>query len=346
VVISIIAVLIALLLPAVQAAREAARRSQCVNNLKQLGLATANYLSANSETFPILFVDNYKTPPFASYDDAQNWSQHARLLPYLEAGPIYNAINFSFGARWGPTTSPDDAAGGLYSVINGTVITAQVSSFLCPSDTNPGRANNSLIAGRPTAVSNYPSNLGLHRGYNGWHTNGPAYVISSWDSVFTTPVRLSSVTDGTSNTVLFSEWIKGEGVTPATGKDGLLMIYTKPSSAPGDYVDGGTSALDWQAAQACQGQGTTRNWSWKGEWVFYGKTMHYTHSQTPNRRSCTQGDFGRAGDMIAASSNHPGGVNVVLADGSVRFIKNSVNYQAWYALATINMGETISSDAF
>jgi prepilin-type processing-associated H-X9-DG protein len=123
------------------------------------------------------------------------------------------------------------------------------------------------------------------------------------------------------------------------------MVYTKPSSVQ-DYVDGGTSALDWQGAQACQGQGTTRNWSWKGEWVFYGKTMHYTHSQTPNRRSCTQGDFGRAGDMIAASSNHPGGVNVALADGSVRFIKNSVNYQAWYALATVSGGEALSSDAY
>jgi len=327
----------------VQAAREAARRAQCVNNLKQLGLATANYLSNNTETFPLLFVDQYNSSG-GHQAEAQNWSQHARLLPYLEAGPIYNAINFSVGARWG-TDIGDDAAGGSYSLINATVITAQVSSFLCPSDGNPGRANNSLIFGKPTAVGSYPSNLGLHRGYNGWHTNGPAYIISSWDGVFTSPVRLSSVTDGTSNTVLFSEWIKGEGIDPATAKDGLTMVYTKPSSVQ-DYVDGGTSALDWQGAQACQGQGTTRNWSWKGEWVFYGKTMHYTHSQTPNRRSCTQGDFGRAGDMIAASSSHPGGVNVALADGSVRFIKNSVNYQAWYGLATINMGEAISSDAF
>jgi prepilin-type N-terminal cleavage/methylation domain-containing protein/prepilin-type processing-associated H-X9-DG protein len=355
VVIAIIAVLIALLLPAVQAAREAARRAQCTNNLKQLGLAMANYLSSNDGTLPMLFNDNYglaSDGPLNGFD-AQNWSQHARLLPYMEQQPAFNAANFAVGARWGPgSVSNDPAAGGTYSVINGTVLGLQVSSFLCPSDPNIGRAGNSqIIVGQltpvNTATGSYPSNLGLHRGYNNWRTNGPNYILSDWDGAFMgTTTNLQTFTDGTSNTAIFSEWIKGTGIDPTVSKDGLGIVYTKTGD-PGDFVNPPYPPfylLDQKAAKACDSS-TTRNWSWKGEWVYYGKTFHYTHSQTPNRRSCTQGDFGRVGDMISAASFHPGGVNVLFMDGSTRFIKSTVNIQAWYAIATPNGGEIISSDA-
>jgi prepilin-type N-terminal cleavage/methylation domain-containing protein/prepilin-type processing-associated H-X9-DG protein len=355
VVIAIIGVLIALLLPAVQAAREAARRAQCTNNLKQLGLAMHNYLDGNRGMFPPLFVDNYTggRQPCAGCDDAQNFSQHARLLPYLEQQPLYNAINWSFGARWGPGVSNDPAAGGLYSVINGTVIVTQISSLLCPSDDNIGRATNSEIiigqvAPAPTAVSSYPSNIGLHRGYNAWRTNGPGYIATQWDNELKVNVSLQKVTDGTSNTAIFSEWIRGTGVDPNRSKDGLGVVYVRPTT-PGDYVDPPYAPgyqLDRQAALNCQNSSVTRSWTWKGEWAFYGKTMEYSHTQTPNRRSCETGDFGRLGTLISASSNHPGGVNVVMADGSVHFVKTTVNYQSWYALATIDGGEVISADSY
>ncbi len=349
VVIAIIAVLIALLLPAVQSAREAARRAQCTNNLKQLGLAMQNYLSANDGMTPMLFVDNLTNGGV----DQQNFSQHARLLPYIEQSTIYNSINFSVGARWGNgSVSPDPDSGGLYSVINGTAITTQVASFLCPSDTGIGRAGNSqVVVGQPnqpyTSTCNYPSNLGLHRGYNGWVPNGPTYVSTSWDDKLKGTVSLTNFIDGTSNTAIFSEWIKGPGTDPGqpSTPDGLGMVYDQPP-VPGPYV--GTPLpmyqLDFQAAQSCQST-TKRNWGWKGEWAMYGKTMHYTHTQTPNRRSCINGDWGRMGDTIAASSSHPGGVNMVFMDGSVRFIKSSINYQAYYAIATPNGGEVVSSDS-
>jgi len=349
VVIAIIAVLIALLLPAVQSAREAARRAQCVNNLKQIGLAWHNYLSANDEMTPMLFVDNITNGGL----DQQNQSQLARLLPYLEQNPVYNSMNFSVGARWGPGVSNDPAAAGLYGTINGTAICAQVASFLCPSDSQPGRASNSQIIlgqlnGPYTATGSYPSNLGLHRGYNNWRVNGPTYMVSPWDLSTGNPVKLRDFLDGTSNTAIFSEWIKGTGVDPASSKDGLGIVYTRPGNPPDSvnppYAPG--YVLDYTAAQNCQTQGLTRNWTWKGEWVFYGKTFHYTHSQPPNRRSCTEGDFGRLGDMISASSSHPGGVNMLFGDGSVRFIKSSVNYLAYYALATPQGGEVLSSDAY
>jgi prepilin-type processing-associated H-X9-DG protein len=281
------------------------------------------------------------------------------MLPYLEQQSVYNAINFAFGARWGNSSlgsvPNDPAAGGIYSAFNGTALVIQISSFLCPSDTMPGRASNSqIIAGQNpasppfTSTCNYPSNLGLHRGFNGWRPNGPTYMSSSWDGAMKGTIALDDFDDGTSNTVIFSEWIKGEGVDPTTARDGLAVVYTKPSSSP-DFVDAPYPPgyqLDFQAAQICQTQGLTRNWTWKGEWAMYGKTMHYSHTQMPNRRSCTQGDFGRFGDMIAASSFHPGGINALFADGTVRFVKSSVSYQSWYAIATPANSEVVSADSF
>jgi len=356
VVIAIIAVLIALLLPAVQAAREAARRAQCTNNLKQLGLAMANYGSANDGAVPMLFVDDYR--PAASYpcpgcDNGQNFGQLTRLLPYIEQNPVYNSINFNFGARWGGSAGGNDpGAGGMYSVINGTAITVQVSAFLCPSDPNPGRAGDSQIfvgqiTPKPTATTSYPSNIGLYRGYNNWRTNGPSYIASTWDTALSTPVSLVTFTDGTSNTAIFSEWIKGSGTDPNSTKDGLGVVYRGPDT-PGNFVAPPYApgyVLDYQASQNCQNTSNIRGWTWKGEWAYYGKTLSYSHTQTPNRRSCEGKDFGRGGSMISASSYHPGGVNMLFLDGSVRFIKSSVNYQAYYAIATPNGGEVVSADA-
>ena len=136
VVIAIIAVLIALLLPAVQAAREAARRSQCINNLKQIGLAMHNYHSSN-DTFPMGATFNRPAVP----STWNNWSAQAMMLNFMEQAPLFNSINLGFESRGEP---------GL----NSTVYNSKINSFLCPSDTNAGRANmNSYYASIGTTTS-------------------------------------------------------------------------------------------------------------------------------------------------------------------------------------------------
>jgi len=352
VVIAIIGVLIALLLPAVQAAREAARRAQCTNNLKQIGLAYHNYLSSNGDMTPPSCSDDGPTW-MAANPTGQNFSQHARILPYLEQTQTYNAINFSWPARWGGPdvgNPPDNgAAGRLGGAINATAMTVQINSFLCPSDPNPGVSGRYTLPPNPLSkligATNYPNNFGLNRHLNNWQPNGPSYVSSSWDGAIQKTVNLATFVDGTSNTVIFSEWVKG----PAQGspwKDGLGGVYTGPSS---DFqLALGPVNGDWVQAQACSNNGTAQNWGWKGEWWIFGGSMIYSHTQPPNRRACVYSNVGVDGrgtsTMVGASSLHPGGVNALFGDGSVKFVKSTVNYIPWYAVATPNGGETVSAD--
>ncbi|MHB1558184.1 MAG: DUF1559 family PulG-like putative transporter [Isosphaeraceae bacterium] len=357
VVIAIISVLIALLLPAVQSAREAARRSQCLNNLRQIGLAMQNYISAN-EALPPVSVDQQWTSNRQQIPQPhQNWSQHARLLPYMEQQVLFNAINWSFGARgsdgdtvyhYGGSNPPDGASGGGDSVPQMTVLTTQVATFLCPSDFHPGSSATFPVNGTNKLVgsSNYASNIGLNRRLTGWVLNGPNYVASSWDPTVNSTTDLATFQDGTTYTAIFSEWIKGEAVPTRAAKDGLSEIYNLGGNSD-------TYPSDLKAAMVCNSvpiNAHNRESQWKGEWWAYGGTMIYSHTQTPNRTNCLYHDIvldARATiTMLAASSYHPGGVNVLFMDGGVRFIKNGVSYPTWYALATPHGNEAISSDSF
>jgi prepilin-type N-terminal cleavage/methylation domain-containing protein/prepilin-type processing-associated H-X9-DG protein len=360
VVISIIALLIALLLPAVQSAREAARRAQCTNNLKQIGLAMHSYVSANIALPPVC-VDQARDGTGKPIPQPhQNWSQHARLLPFLEQQVAYDAINWSFGARgsdgdtvYNDRNPPDNANGGNDSLPQMTVLTLQIGAFLCPSDPNPGSSGTFAVGGANKLVgaSNYPCNIGLNRRITGgapdlsWKINGPNYVASGWDSSVNATTDLASFTDGTSATAIFSEWVKGQAVPTGSSRNGLPEVYNLGQNS--DFF-----RTDYQFMQLCNTVPITnanQQWQWKGEWWGYGATMIYSHTQTPNRTSCVYHDINQDGrgtiTMISASSNHPGGVNVLFMDGSVRFVKNSVNYVSWYAIATPNYGEIVSSDS-
>src|SRR3954451_13605370 len=186
VVIAIIAVLIALLLHAVQAAREAARRSQCVNNIKQMGLAVMNYESSNGTL-----------PPTGNAAVSNSFSMKPRILYFMEQAQAYNALNQSF-----PYSDPT----------NWSVRTIQINSFLCPSDANVPSTTSTLNGvTKQVGYSNYGNNIGTCY-YTFGSIDGPAYRIGGEPNV-----TLAAITDGTSNTVIWSEWVMG---TYRKGTDG------------------------------------------------------------------------------------------------------------------------------
>jgi prepilin-type N-terminal cleavage/methylation domain-containing protein/prepilin-type processing-associated H-X9-DG protein len=361
VVVAIIAVLVGMLLPAVQSARESARRTQCSNNLKQIGLGMHNYISANIALPPVSidWVWNTAGEPIA--EPHQNWSQHARLLPYLERQVAYNEINWWYGSRWSDGNTvytdhnpPDNASGGADSIPQMSVLTLQIATFLCPSDFNPGSSGTFLLdgVGKRVGASNYASNIGLNRRITGgrpdasWLMNGPNYVASNWDKSVSNTSTMATFVDGASNTAIFSEWIKGQGVATGHAQNGLGEVYNLGENS-------NFYSTDIQFAQLCDRvpiNSANQQWQWKGEWWAYGGTMIYSHTQKPNRTNCVYHDINQDSrasiTMIAASSYHPGGVNVLFMDGSVRFVKNGVSYAPWYAIATPDQGESVSSESF
>jgi prepilin-type N-terminal cleavage/methylation domain-containing protein/prepilin-type processing-associated H-X9-DG protein len=334
VVIAIIAVLIALLLPAVQAAREAARRAQCINNLKQIGLALHNYHSSIG-SFPI---GSSNQPPTigAGNESWSSWSALSMMLPYMEQTPTYNAINFYYGAgRF------DNTQYGY--VCNTTAFLSRIASFLCPSDGNAGTNN----------INNYYGSMG---------TSMYSTVTADTTGLFAYMQKytIADVRDGTSNTVAFAEAVVGEKSTAILGKgngtgaiangNGLADAYDVSSQK--GTVQAGLTALKADM-QLCDAAFLTARNNDKGRaWGMGapGFTMFNT-VVTPNGArwaACRYGCCPQSGHahMEVANSYHSGGVNVCFADGSVKFIKDSIAYPTWWALGTRANGETISSDAY
>jgi prepilin-type N-terminal cleavage/methylation domain-containing protein/prepilin-type processing-associated H-X9-DG protein len=357
VVIAIIAVLIGLLLPAVQSAREAARRAQCVNNLKQMGLAVHNYISAN-ECFPPM-VTNFNIPPNLASPNVNSWTWlfgwAVAILPYEEQAPLFNTANYSFGFINPP---------------NSTVWYNKVTLYLCPSESQESG---------PSPISswiNYCANFGGPCSITAWNgpivlmNNGPGGLSGSYDYTNgnTGKVTMAGITDGTSNTALFSERLTGfqmpfSGGITAGSPMAVRTIFAVTSVIPTPDAYSPTQALAlYQACASIPGsqQASDINW-WNGAvWPGgFSQTLRYNaydHWMPPNGLTCGatggQGDTnnalgqGHITDAITASSNHPGGVNVACCDGSVRFIKNSINVQTWWALGSRNLGEVLSSDSY
>jgi prepilin-type N-terminal cleavage/methylation domain-containing protein/prepilin-type processing-associated H-X9-DG protein len=317
VVIAIIAVLIALLLPAVQAAREGARRAQCVNNLKQLGLAMRNYHDV------YLALPLGRTLQSGTY---RPFSQQARVLGYMEQSNVFNSLNFSLSS---------------YDPSNATGAATSVNSFLCPSDIVPAIPAGQILTGFGWGGVNYRANEGtsVAMWYGADDTSGVNVNLPPPNGLFfsSTLIRLADVTDGTSNTAAFSEHVLGDF-------SNAVITEMGDTFQPGTYP-----ATPDQAVAQCRAASiltvSTQGYSNVGApWVYgYHSTTSYWHSGPPNTRSCM---FPPSRIMTVANSRHPGGVNVGLADGSVRFIKSTVNLQSWRALGTRNGNEVISSDSY
>ncbi len=345
VVIAIIAVLIALLLPAVQAAREAARRAQCVNNLKQMGLAIMNYESSNGSLPPAF--SHYPGDPASQPGKSAAFGMKARILPYMEQQSLFNAIN------WGFSWNNWQTYIGYY---NSTVYRSTINAYLCPSD---GNLPNYSRGGAPVAPGNYGNNLGTSRTFNGMQLDGPAYAIDT--SAFGPIVTLASITDGTSNTAIFSEWVKGKGGQRPKIQPGPQVVYASTtsfsgsSSSPSPRLMGSLGMTIQMLNATCMRTGTAvwdmKGYAWIDDWV--GTGGGYTHIMTPNKPSCIySNEIGNTGaplsdhGLVGPSSNHSGGVNVGFLDGSVHFVKDSINYQTWGSIATKAGSEVIDGGSY
>jgi prepilin-type N-terminal cleavage/methylation domain-containing protein/prepilin-type processing-associated H-X9-DG protein len=360
VVIAIIAVLISLLLPAVQSAREAARRSQCVNNLKQLGLAVHNY------------VTQVDVMPAQTLDNSQTWGWFApwtaAILPEIEQQPAFNALNFSLPMLEIGFISPFYGA-------NTTVGLLTIQTLLCPSDS---LAKSPSFASVEYAMSNYAGNFGgpgMITACNGTiipvKNNlifGLMGLLGSTPPATAGPVRLSAITDGTSNTALFSEHLLAMGngvfappdpsVRPGTenGKRGIFQTNVNVILDQGSVVNAQNfvAACKAMPANTLAVTDDASGAQWLLSTDYATGNNAYTHVMTPNGISCignpafgiSDGSWGGVGAAITATSGHPGGVNVCFSDGSVRFIKDSINVQTWWALGSRNGSEVVSADAY
>jgi prepilin-type N-terminal cleavage/methylation domain-containing protein/prepilin-type processing-associated H-X9-DG protein len=343
VVIAIIAVLIALLLPAVQAAREAARRASCVNNLKQIGLGVMNYESAISA------LPWGEAPHNSGSNNVP--SSLCLMLPFLEQQALYNACNFSHS---GP---------GLWNSIdpfNSTVQLTNINIFLCPSD--PSRIS---FAARNTATpgnTNYQSNAGADAFsfLTGTTSPGGPGTTNQFSGPFPSycpVVRLASILDGTSNTVAFSELVKGQGAY-AGGYDGSRPSSSFVNTSANASGASGTPSPQTDYNNCLTTGGVTPNnviGTTSGDWPigaawWWGRSgqTRYNHVMPPNTYNCSFGgdNSDSDDDAITASSRHSGGINAVMMDGSVRFVKGSVSPNTWWALATMAGGEVLDASSY
>jgi len=342
VVIAIIAVLIALLLPAVQWAREAARRAQCTNNLKQIGLALFNYESSQGAFPPGGESTNFALPvPKTQFVDGA-WSALARILPYMEGGNSFTALNFN--------VDYNEATG-----MNYTGCQTVVQVYLCPSSTR------SPDGGRDGVDPNDPASV-QSNGY-GYNDYGPtAYVDISplgltggLGSTLATPyrdkttrvdgllhvgkTRIAEITDGTSNTICIAE---DAGRDPRSISPYLEGYYNGDGVTPRPIIGLGPAG----------GLAVPRRyWRWAEPDECFGVSGQPNNKFRPDQEiagwqltGVTAGN--NAGNNDEIFSFHPGGANILMGDGSVRFLKDSVNVVTLRGLVTLKGAEVISADQY
>ena len=328
VVIAIIAVLIALLLPAVQAAREAARRSRCVNNMKQIGLALHNYHSAN-DCFPGILTTSTGA---GAATGTGVFSAQARLLGYMEQSAMYNAANFKLACF----------SDSYSSYANSTVCTASINSFLCPSCSfaswpikgvpyTANAAGNSYFASGGSSI-----NLGSGAAAT---AGGPPNGVFMYSGP---AIGLRDIQDGSSNTIAFGEWKLGDGnlaLLDALDRRRLFVRILARGATSSPNAMTTQTFLTWTAK--CNGllQLNTGNFSFQGEdWAFGEPGLSFGNTLLPPNSPYTTCSVNSPGagtlpqpGVNQISSYHPGGANILMCDGSVKFLKNSVNISTVWA---------------
>jgi prepilin-type N-terminal cleavage/methylation domain-containing protein/prepilin-type processing-associated H-X9-DG protein len=291
VVIAIIGILVALLLPAVQAAREAARRMSCTSNLRQIGVALHHYHD-EWEAFP---------PGRNSWPLVH--SSLARILPFVEQLHVEKLVNYDL-----PLSAP----------VNVAASQTQLKLFICPSD------GKTRVGGGLDGATNYVANVG-----SGTQSYG---LIAAGDGMFTQePLGFRHLLDGSSNTAAFSESVVGSGqnspaVSAMDKRRQRLLVAGASDTTPAD----------------CNAASGTWSGQRGAKWIdgHYGNTL-YNHFYRPNPPEWDCGNSSGNKALSTARSWHPGGVNVLLADGSVRLYSDQVELVLWRAISTRDSGDLV-----
>ena len=349
VVIAIIAILIGLLLPAVQKVRAAAARAQCTNNMKQLGLALHNYESSN-EYFPAAATYNYSTTDLNGMTAKESWAVGARLLSYIEQNNSAVIITQVSGDLNGSRDDSDPAVSA--------VVQQKIAQFVCPSD--PNSANAAADGSNFIYPINYGFNLGTWMLYD-WTSGAQgdgAFVITTPLNPVQIGTRVGMFSDGLSNTIGAAE-VKALTVNLSAGISPGVTVPTAPTEIAGfgtmlKFLSGSTTLgsghKEWGDARAIQTGVTT---AFPPNTVVpvagggsYGGTSGVTYDVDFN--SFTEGNgttyIGTPNVSYAAvtsRSYHTGGVNVLFMDGSVRFVHNGVDAATWQGLGTRAGGEVL-----
>lgn len=301
VVMSIMGLLIAMLLSAVMAAREAARRVACSDNLREIGLAMHNH-DATHRRLPA-----GRGAPFPRV-----FSALAHLLPYVEQESLRSMIDITAA----PVTF-DTPTGVHDGSVNYMAATTVISVLVCPSDPAAGR-----IAGSPYGGTNYAANAGSGTVDHGTlqDADGVFYMASS--------TRFADITDGASNTVAFAERTLGQGTDAVPEPSETLILELPFGPDPTPSACSTPASGNWNAERGAK-------------WILgnYGNTL-YNHCYPPNAVSWDCMDQRQQKSRMTARSRHPGGVTVLLCDGSVRFVSQTIDLAAWRALATRAGGES------
>ena len=318
VVIAIIGVLIALLLPAVQAAREAARRSQCTNNLKQIGLALHNYHSAMG-SFPLMTGYGVAATNPKSKSTWHGPGVLVFILGFMEQKPMYNAFNFNASCLLG-CASKDQ-------IQNRTILQSSLSVYQCPSDTGSTR---------------YPSgtNYGASVGPMFRWGDSPRFGVGMFTASGSLGIR--NVTDGTSNTIAFGEMLIGDGNSATMNG---AEEYRGVSWPTGGRGSGSNQVMPLAAGnlqkyiQTCDATRRSRKGElndarlyWSTARMHHGSCMNTLLPPNSKHADCMY--YPASDGLHSERSRHPGGGNILMADGSVHFIKSSINPRTWWALGT------------